>query len=754
MNILVSEDAFATIEARPTEVWDRRWCFEIVCIQKDPGFKKDHHEQQTNNLTLLNTPFQTTLLAVYQAEGEEDLKEWLRAFQNIPLLHKSAQNNTEITNREIKANPDLNLSTDEPEKRTTIKPADALSTMTEVPGQLRTLLDAYPEAALPNAHLHQYFPEVPESELGLLDFPAAAINGLLLGRVFASATHLYCFTSVFGVERRAWYDLGHVAEMRVVRGLFWLDLILTSACSSNADSSATKNEYHENTEEDNSAEEDPGEPDFTVTVKMILEDNADAVVEALERIIDHKRRVRRQPMVVLLDALFRNKKTVNNNNAAEVDGKLPAPYLASLKETSSPVLANKNQSSTVCDRCPCLDHGDLMPMYDAVFPITLDQLLELMFHEEGDKVTLEFYRRVGYTAVKFEPWSTPTSPSAKGGRNTSRENLNSPPGGDSWEKIPGSNRQLHFSMPNFFMKSKQTPGVEDLILKEYTKDKCAVLAKTVSMPEILYGDCFQVTVRFCFTTNKNNNNGGNCTRVQVHQGIKWLRSTIMRGFIASNTTKITREGVQCHMGIVEELVRERVPGNQGVIFSSAAIDHNQPRDDQNILAPSNLINGRDGMAGFLLRGIHTMLLAVPPWVRLLMLVWSVAVGWALVTWLRRPVVRPVYYSYPSLIASGHPLLAQNETNKKPLALKTLTGSQQTENPSNNSPDVNYANHAAISGDDEEVLEIAVIRGQLLDALHELDLLAVDLAAEARNQSTTGYNQREASGNHSKHQKDL
>lgn len=526
------------LEARQCESHDRRWCFELVAAGGGPG----------------------SLLAVLQAENEDEMQAWLRAIQN------SCAPVGELLVRE-------DAETAGPVPDSQQPPLPKTPTTPTIPQNLPQ------EIVQADADLRSSIPslELVPGEIGVEVFSAAlSPGGILLGRVLVSSECVRATSTVFGVESRASVPLSAIKRMQVEtgEGSFWLTCTLS-------------------TRDPNDTEE---ARDTELTFRMLDEEASRASIDRLERVIDFRRSVRERPLAELLQCLY-----------SGTPGKQPKPTSTSKAEASLEEV-----------QCGCTEHCDRM-VYSGILGMDLEGILERVFGSDLSLV-LDFLQRHDYRDPEISEW---------------KPSPNNPPT-DATIFATGSTRTARFSVPNPLLKNSCTPGIETWTMRVYERGRRAIIDKRADMPEVLYGDCFCVNVRYCLTalTLRNDKDGAEelgkpaarSTRMKVSAGMTWFKSPLMKPIIASTTARITDASCRTMITLIEEMVRKEAKGGDLVGKSDAsAIIENEgiPSEEPKKMTKITSIKRLYAQAFACIYGI-------------LLLV-------ALIMWLKRPVIRCVLH---------------------------------------------------------------------------------------------------------------
>ena len=237
-------------EIKASDAYDRKWCFEILTTQQ-------------------------TLL-VFQAESEDELKDWIKAFQN------SKTNTLVEEEREGIVHPIMEQSLEGITRNSsTIKRAGETE-------ERSLLMRRFPQLRDINIELFTLFEDTRSTEICLLSFPAA-VHRCMLGRVFVTQERMFVHSVVFGVETRTIIALHNITRLELSKKKFWLACQLTLA--------------------DGSGD----------SIK-ILEEGAEGMATLLERIIDARRSVRKRTIQDLLNDLFPSGETEDQEqNGAKAD---------------------------------------------------------------------------------------------------------------------------------------------------------------------------------------------------------------------------------------------------------------------------------------------------------------------------------------------------------------------------------------------------------------------------------------------------
>ena len=159
--------------------------------------------------------------------------------------------------------------------------------------------------------------------------------------------------------------------------------------------------------------------------------------------------------------------------------------------------------------CGCEDHLE-RTLYDSVLPFTFEGTIEKLCGRES-LVVEEFMRRQKYTHASLGQWTD--------------EALSE-----------GSTRMATFRVPNPLLKGRDTLTCETWTVARHTPD-ILVIDKTARTPEAMYGDCFEVRVRYCLTRHRDG------CRMVTSAGMHWIKGTIMKGIIRATATRITDQAV-------------------------------------------------------------------------------------------------------------------------------------------------------------------------------------------------------------------
>lgn len=475
-------------EARPSDAYDRRWCFEVL----------------TSNATL------PVSLLVFQAEGEDDLKDWLRTFQNAKLSTARQTPSSTVQDtyqQETSSAESLTASATTASREPAVgrQPPSIAPRPHEPTVSLiqSSLLDQLKELRPVNEELRVLFKDdVGADEVCLLAF-SAAVHRNVPGRVFLTQSRLYAASTVFGVETRTSFGLELVTRMSVNRRPFWIHVELAIVDGSL----------------------------LALRLLHLLDDEAARTVGLLERIIDARRSVRPRTLEDLALDLF--------------------PEKATTRKAAKPV-------GELVD-CGCPEHLE-RTVYEAVLPIGVEPLLDILFGPECP-ASKELIATQRFTNLVVEDWTS---------------NL-----------AVGSTRQCRFFVPNPMLPGKETRSIENWLMLRHDLERAAIIEKTATTPDVLYGECFEIRVRYCLTLCATPSNdvdamargtaesiptgkqaqtqkAQDLTKLVVCAGMRWLKSTIMKSIIRASANRITDDAILCMGRIVEEHVRKAV-GDKAVI---------------------------------------------------------------------------------------------------------------------------------------------------------------------------------------------
>lgn len=264
----------------------------------------------------------------------------------------------------------------------------------------------------------------------------------------------------------------------------------------------------------------------------LLDDEADRTVGLLERIIDARRSVRPRTLDDLALALF--------------------PEMASTRQVAKSV-------GELVD-CGCPEHLE-RTVYEAVLPIGVEPLLDILFGPECP-ASRELIATQRFTNLVVEDWTAGLA--------------------------VGSTRQCRFFVPNPMLPGKETRSIENWAMLRHDLERAAIIEKTATTPDVLYGECFEIRVRYCLTlcATPGSDADGKAkstaeatpgsrqaqtqasTKLVVCAAMRWLKSTIMKSIIRASANRITDDAILCMGRIVEEHVR-KAAGSNAVIDKKA-----------------------------------------------------------------------------------------------------------------------------------------------------------------------------------------
>lgn len=179
--------------------------------------------------------------------------------------------------------------------------------------------------------------------------------------------------------------------------------------------------------------------------------------------------------------------------------------------------------------CGCEEHLERTEI-DMVLPVSVDELFHLLMDAESP-VLQGVFRAQGYKNVVLGPWT----PTAEGGRKE---------------------RTLKMIVPlsHPMVKAKETECFEEHILLCEEPDQRYVIKQLARTPNVTYGDAFVMLTLFCITRHSAGH-----ARLQVHTGLHWLKSPIVKAVIRNGTLKGMAEYMSVYRMVLRRELRSRTP---------------------------------------------------------------------------------------------------------------------------------------------------------------------------------------------------
>lgn len=202
-----------------------------------------------------------------------------------------------------------------------------------------------------------------------------------------------------------------------------------------------------------------------------------------------------------LNALWRNGKSDQPRPALELSAALSRPPTA--RATFLEQLSNTAEGKVSCG---CKDHLDRTAI-DLVVPLSVDHLFHLLMDVDSP-VFKGVCEMQAYTNLSLTPWAL---------------------GEDGLEE-----RSLTMTVPvnHPMIKAKETDCSEEHTILCKEPEQRYVIKQSARTPNVPYGDSFVMLTLFCLTRHSLDH-----ARLQVHLGLQWLKSPIVKAVIRNGTLK-------------------------------------------------------------------------------------------------------------------------------------------------------------------------------------------------------------------------